>query len=349
MEGKNPVILSSDPKVKEMFRKMIADTTDAIIGSYDDNTAYSGKNVYELRKSLEDLGFLPDQGLGFDKTLETVRKEIMPHLLRTWSTMYMPHLHAPALTETIASELIIGTFNDSMDSWDQGPAATEIEEDMVHGLVRLFGLGSGADGTFTSGGTQSNMAALIAARDWYCNRKHGCDVKKEGLPPFYGKMRLYTSEVSHFSMEKSCHVMGLGYNSVRKLPVDSKCKVDIKKFDEMVQQDIKDGLLPFCAVATLHRKGDYSTARHSVHGFLKAELCKGIPVGGCVGFNGLGNFPQGQGRIRLQRKTITQAGHAIGRNGPPGLFLLFIVQVVEHIVAHVALQVRVQQHSLDIV
>ena len=251
MEGKNPVILSSDPKVKETFRKMIADTTDAIIESYDDNTAYSGKDVYELRKDLEDLGFLPDEGLGFDKTLKTVKEEIMPHLLRTWSTMYMPHLHAPALTETIASELIIGTFNDSMDSWDQGPAATEIEEDMIHGLLKLFGFGPGADGTFTSGGTQSNMAAIIAARDWFCNTKYGCDVKKEGLPSFYNRMRLYTSEVSHFSMEKSCHVMGLGYNSVRKLPVDSKCKVDIKKFEEMVEQDIKDGLLPFCAVATI--------------------------------------------------------------------------------------------------
>ena len=251
MEGKNPVILSSDPEVKETFRKMIADTTDAIIESYDDNTAYSGKDVYELRKDLEDLGFLPDEGLGFDKTLKTVKKEIMPHLLRTWSTMYMPHLHAPALTETIASELIIGTFNDSMDSWDQGPAATEIEEDMIHGLVKLFGFGPGADGTFTSGGTQSNMAAIIAARDWFCNTKYGCDVKKVGLPPFYNRMRLYTSEVSHFSMEKACHVMGLGYNSVRKLPVDSKCKVDIKKFEEMVEQDIKDGLLPFCAVATI--------------------------------------------------------------------------------------------------
>ena len=251
MEGKNPVILSSDPKVKETFRKMIADTTDAIIESYDDNTAYSGKDVYELRKDLENLGFLPDEGLGFDKTLKTVKEEIMPHLLRTWSTMYMPHLHAPALTETIASELIIGTFNDSMDSWDQGPAATEIEEDMIHGLVKLFGFGPEADGTFTSGGTQSNMAAIIAARDWFCNTKYGCDVKKEGLPSFYNRMRLYTSEVSHFSMEKSCHVMGLGYNSVRKLPVDSKCKIDINKFEEMVEQDIKDGLLPFCAVATI--------------------------------------------------------------------------------------------------
>ena len=73
MEGKNPVILSSDPKVKETFRKMITDTTDAIIESYDDNTAYSGKDVYELRKDLEDLGFLPDEGLGFDKTLKTVK------------------------------------------------------------------------------------------------------------------------------------------------------------------------------------------------------------------------------------------------------------------------------------
>ena len=251
MEGKDPVILSSDVSVKETFRKMVADTADAIIRSYDDNTAYSGKDVYELRHDLEELGFLPEKGKGFDETLRTVEKEIMPHLLRTWSTMYMPHLHAPALTETIASELIIGTFNDSMDSWDQGPAATEIEENMIHGLVRLFGFGPGADGTFTSGGTQSNMAGIIAARDWYCGTKFGHDVKKKGLPSFYSRMRLYTSEVSHFSMEKTCHVMGLGYDSVRKLPVDSRCKIDMEKFDSMVKEDIAAGLLPFCAVATI--------------------------------------------------------------------------------------------------
>ena len=89
MEGKNPVILSSDPKVKETFRKMIADTTDAIIESYDDNTAYSGKDVYELRKDLENLGFLPDEGLGFDKTLKTVKEEIMPHLKGYKGSVYV--------------------------------------------------------------------------------------------------------------------------------------------------------------------------------------------------------------------------------------------------------------------
>ncbi len=251
MEGKTPIILSSDTEVKETFRRMIDRTTDAIITSYDDDAAYSGMDVYELRSLIEKLGFLPEHGTGFEETLETVRTSIMPHLLRTWSTMYMPHLHAPALTESIASELIIGAFNDSMDSWDQGPAATEVEEAMIHGLVKLFGFGPGADGTFTSGGTQSNMSAIIAARDWFCRTRLGHDVKKKGLPSCFALLRLYTSEVSHFSMEKSCHVMGLGYDSVRKLPVDSNCKIDIEKFDKMVQEDINSGLLPFCAVATI--------------------------------------------------------------------------------------------------
>ena len=89
MEGKTPVILSSDKKVRQTFRSMIEQTTDAIITSFDDDAAYSGKNVYELRSQIEGLGFLPEHGTGFDETLDTVKKNIMPHLLRTWSPLYI--------------------------------------------------------------------------------------------------------------------------------------------------------------------------------------------------------------------------------------------------------------------
>ena len=79
--GKTPVILSADAETKEVFRRMIAETADAIIRSYDDNTAYSGKDVYKLREDLNNLGFLPEKGTGFEETLSTVEKDIMPHLL----------------------------------------------------------------------------------------------------------------------------------------------------------------------------------------------------------------------------------------------------------------------------
>ena len=252
MQVSDPVLLSETKEVQDRFSEMLRETLEAIFRSYSDDSAFSGIDPYELREKVCGLGFLPEKGKGFEQVLKDTERVIMPHLLRTWSTKYMPHLHSPVLTETICSELIISCFNDSMDSWDQGPAATELEESMVHGLCDMFGLkDEGADGSFTSGGSQSNISAIIAARDWYCSKKFNWDVKMNGLPPEYSKLRLYTSEICHFSMDKASHILGMGYNAVRKIPVDSKCRVDVPAFERMVEEDVKAGLYPFCAVATL--------------------------------------------------------------------------------------------------
>ena len=251
MSATDPLLLSNEEQVKERFSQMIRETLTSIFNSYSDDSAFSGIDPYALRDKITSLGFLPEEGKGFEKVLEETEKEILPHLLRTWSTKYMPHLHSPVLTETICSELIIACFNDSLDSWDQGPAATEMEESMIHGLVELFGLPKDtADGCFTSGGSQSNISAIIAARDWYCQKRFGWDVKMNGLPPEYTKLRVYTSEISHFSMDKASHILGMGYQAVRKIPVDSRCRIDLAEFEKMLEQDVADGLYPYCAVAT---------------------------------------------------------------------------------------------------
>ena len=247
----DPYLLTETEEVKERFSRMIEETLKAILDSYSDGSAYSGMGPYDLREKITSLGFLPDEGKGFEAVLEETKSVILPHMLRTWSTQYMPHLHSPVLTETICSELIISCFNSSMDSWDQGPAATEMEESMVHGLLELFGFPGSGDGCFTSGGSQSNISAIIAARDWYCQQKFGWDVKLNGLPPEYSKLRVYTSEISHFSMDKASHILGMGYNAVRKIPVDDRCRIDLKAFEKMLEEDVAAGLYPYCAVATM--------------------------------------------------------------------------------------------------
>ena len=246
-----PFILSNKTEDKKEFEAMINKTMASFFRTIDDESAFSGVNPYVLRKEINDLGFLPEKGIGFDETMKKVEKTILPNLLRTWSVSYMPHLHSPALLETISSELLIAAFNDSMDSWDQGPAATEVEESMIHGLLNLFGYSEIADGTFTSGGSQSNISAIIAARDWYLSEKFGIDAKKNGIGDIGRLLTLYTSEISHFSMDKGCHILGMGYDAVRKLPVDDRCKVDIDAFKNMVEEDINNGYYPFAAVATI--------------------------------------------------------------------------------------------------
>ena len=251
MSAADPLLLSDSKDVQDRFSQMIRETLSAVFNSYSDDSAFSGIDPYELRQKIGGLGFLPQKGKGFEEVLKETERTILPHMLRTWSTKYMPHLHSPVLTETICSELIIACFNDSMDSWDQGPAATELEESMVRGLNGLFGFPEeGSDGCFTSGGSQSNISAIIAARDWYCMNRFNWDVKMNGLPPEYTRMRVYTSEISHFSMDKASHILGMGYRAVRKIPVDSRCRIDLRAFERMLEEDVAAGLFPYCAVAT---------------------------------------------------------------------------------------------------
>ena len=244
--------LSDSIQDRAEYERIVDKTKEAILSSYSDDSAFSGINPYQLRRQIEKIGLLQEDGLGFDRTLQLVKDEILPHLLRTWSRSYMPHLHSPALLESLSAEMIISAFNDSMDSWDQGPAATEVEAMVIKELLRLFGFDRECgDGAFTSGGSQSNLTAITAARDKVLMNKFSWDVKKKGLIPDFHRLRLYTSEISHFSMDKSAHLLGLGYDAVRHIKVNDRCQVDIPSFEKMLKEDSEKGLIPFMAVATL--------------------------------------------------------------------------------------------------
>lgn len=253
----NNIFLTSNPSDKDAYKSIMTKTVDAIVDSVNDSRAYAGPTPQVLGSQVGKYEIFPSKGIGFDALLANLKESILPNFLRTASTDYMAHLHSPALLETIASELILSTFNQSMDSWDQSPVATEVEVAVVEKLCTMYGYnmdsskGIIGDGCFTSGGSQSNLTGIALARDWFCNKTLHHDVKKYGLPENYRKFRLYTSEISHFSMEKSAHLLGLGYNSVVKVPVDKYQKMDITALAQLVAKDVAEGNIPFCLVATI--------------------------------------------------------------------------------------------------
>ena len=243
--------LTQNDKDKKQFVDLISKVSTSIAKTFIDDKAYGGPTPDELKRIIHQTTILPEHGLGFDEVFKMTEEKILPNLLRTSSTDYMAHLHGPSLIETIASELIISTFNQSMDSWDQSPVATEIEVEVVNRLCSLYGYDKNADGVFTSGGSQSNQTAIILARDTFCSNNLNYDIKKYGVDEKCRKLRMYTSEISHFSMEKSAHILGLGYQSVVKVPVDSRKKMDINALNQLIQKDIEQGNIPFLIVATV--------------------------------------------------------------------------------------------------
>jgi L-2,4-diaminobutyrate decarboxylase len=72
------------------------------------------------------------------------------------------HLHCPPLAVATAADLAASALNPSLDSWDQAPAASELEALVTRALAAETGA---ADALVTTGGTESNQLALLLARE----------------------------------------------------------------------------------------------------------------------------------------------------------------------------------------
>ncbi|MCL1125417.1 pyridoxal phosphate-dependent decarboxylase family protein [Shewanella surugensis] len=164
---------------------------------------------------------------------------------------YIAHLNCPVVYPAILAELIISSINSSLDTWDQSAGGTLIEQTLLDWTAKRIGFGANGDGIFTSGGTQSNLMAMLLARDAFCMvREPGYEIKERGLPCDANKFRIFTSESSHFSVQKSAAILGLGYDAVISVPVDHKFKMDTVVLDRRIIDTLKQGLIPIAVVAT---------------------------------------------------------------------------------------------------
>ncbi|MFF5444538.1 pyridoxal phosphate-dependent decarboxylase family protein [Streptomyces sp. NPDC012888] len=166
---------------------------------------------------------------------------------------YLGHLNCPVVIPAVLGEAIMAAVNSSMDTWDQSIGGTLIERRLIDWTAERIGLGPDADGVFTSGGSQSNFHSLLLARDEACRivLKEAADrgealTKAELLP----KLRIFTSEVSHFSVKKSAAMLGMGYEAVIAVPVDRNRRMDTAALALELESCRAEGLFPMAVVAT---------------------------------------------------------------------------------------------------
>ncbi|MFS2225530.1 pyridoxal phosphate-dependent decarboxylase family protein [Pantoea sp. B65] len=164
---------------------------------------------------------------------------------------YIAHLNCPVVLPSLLAEQIMSAINSSVDTWDQSAGATLIEQKVIDWTLSRIGLPASADGIFTSGGTQSNLMAMLLARDsWCAHHRPGHLIKQKGLPPEASKWRIFTSSLSHFSIQKSTAILGLGYDAVIAIDHDDHFRMDAARLEQEIQRCQQQGLIPIAVVAT---------------------------------------------------------------------------------------------------
>lgn len=185
-----------------------------------------------------------------DAALEELHELYLEDAVHFHHPRYMAHLNCPVTLASSVAEVIQSGLNTAVETWDQSAGATLIEQTLVDWTARRIGLGNRADGVFTSGGTQSNLMALLLARDQLCTQHWNHDTRQHGLPREASRLRIFCSEASHFSVQKAAALMGLGYDAVIPVPCDGYFRMDTDALAALLDETHEQGLAPMAVVAT---------------------------------------------------------------------------------------------------
>nr|WP_234972303.1 aspartate aminotransferase family protein [Halobaculum gomorrense] len=234
----------------EAYAEAMTTARDAVLEVVGDpDGPYSGATYADLHERL-DGATLPETGAPLDDVLADVRDGVLADAVYPSDEACVAHLQCPPTVPSLAAEAMLAAVNQSLDSFDQAPAATVVEERLVADLTELFDLGPDADGVLTGGGTESNHQGLLLARDRYVAETFDRSVREAGLPPEAGDMRVLCSADAHFTAAQSAALLGLGEDAVVEVPTDDRRRMDPDALRAELDRLEEAGERPFALVAT---------------------------------------------------------------------------------------------------
>jgi len=149
----------------------------------------------------------------------------------------LSHLDPPPLVAGLAAELICAGLNNNLLAEELSPSLGRLERGLCRWLAGQIGMPVGAGGVAASGGTLSNLMALVVAR-----QRAGLATDGDGV--------VLCSEDAHLSLLKALTVMGLPPQALIRLPVDRQGSLDPMALEETLQALEHQGRPVIAVVAT---------------------------------------------------------------------------------------------------
>jgi aromatic-L-amino-acid decarboxylase len=196
----------------------------------------------DIRRSLPTMP--PEQGEALEAIFEDFERLVLPGITHWNHPRFFGYFGITGSAPGILAELLIAALNVNGMLWRTSPAATEVEEVACDWLRQAIGLPEGFSGVINDTASSSTLYALAAAREAIPE----LEVRRRGMP--VARLRMYTSEEAHSSVEKAGMVLGVGQENVVKIPTDSAFRMNPGELRRAIERDRAEGHIPFAVVAT---------------------------------------------------------------------------------------------------
>ena len=234
---------------KDAFKKLGYEVIDAIAEYYEgikERRIISESNSKEIEQVFEES--LPQRGQDATSIFGEWKQKVLPHATHLGSPRYFGFVNGSGNLISVLADALATSVNMNAGGWKAGPAATEIERRTVAWIAELINYPANCGGLFVGGGTIANFSALLTALRNTANY----NTTEEGLQSDErnGKYTLYMSDhEGHISIVKAADMLNLGRASIRRVSSNDDLTMNTNALENMIDEDIKAGFLPFCVVA----------------------------------------------------------------------------------------------------
>lgn len=185
-----------------------------------------------------------DSPLGsLQDSMTELRELWLDHAIWYHNPRYIAHLNCPISATAVAGDVLASAVNTAVESWDQASSAALIEQKILTWLCNsLHWEQPGIHGVFTSGGTQSNLQALLIARA-KAIEAHGY----ASLP----RLCILHTEATHYSVARAAHTLGLHPTiGCREVPTGKDHRMSPAALKQTIVGCRNSGLIPIAIVST---------------------------------------------------------------------------------------------------
>jgi aromatic-L-amino-acid decarboxylase len=185
------------------------------------------------------------QPIPLDEVVADVEKMLSNWQVQVTHPRYFG-LYNPSVTlASVVADTLVAMYNSQLANWRTSPAANEMERHTLAWLAAKFGLPADSIATFTSGGSEANLSAVVVALT-----RAFPEYGERGLRHLPGDPAIYLTEETHHGFNKIAHMAGLGRRNLRIVATDSTLRMDVEALARRVGEDRSKGMLPLMVVAT---------------------------------------------------------------------------------------------------
>jgi L-2,4-diaminobutyrate decarboxylase len=205
-----------------------------------DGRVSTGRTPEEIAERFNEP--LPRHGRPLADVLARLEHDVVADSNQLCHPRSLGHQVSAPLPAAVWTEAFIGALNQSGAVWEMSPVGTVVEMRVIRWMCDLAGLGPGAGGTFTSGGTEATFAALLAARAAAMP-----DAWQQGVDP-HGTA-VVCGEHAHYGVARAVGELGLGTDNIVVVP-SRDFHLDAPALDQALERLRASGRRVVAVVAT---------------------------------------------------------------------------------------------------